>query len=96
MRGCPFTDATVGKIATSHNVSAAQVCVRWTLQRGAIAALGNPNRQLPAVLHKLHGCCVCPRERAWGPVLQVRGPPRRGPCALAQVEGGRSAWGTMS
>ena len=26
--------------ASAHSVSAAQVCVRWTLQRGAIAALG--------------------------------------------------------
>ena len=56
MRGCPFTDATVGKIATSHNVSAAQVCVRWTLQRGAIAALGKPNHRLTARLHKLVAC----------------------------------------
>ena len=27
-------------IAKAHSVGAAQVCVRWTLQRGAIAALG--------------------------------------------------------
>lgn len=40
MRGCPFTDPTVVKIAAAHGVGPAQVCVRWTLQRGAIAALG--------------------------------------------------------
>ena len=40
MRGCPFTDPHVAGIAKAHKVSAAQVCVRWTLQRGAIAALG--------------------------------------------------------
>jgi diketogulonate reductase-like aldo/keto reductase len=41
--GCPFSDARVGAIAAAHNVSVAQVCVRWTLQRGAIVAAGTGN-----------------------------------------------------
>eukprot|EP01050_Picozoa_sp_SAG11_P024415 SAG11_NODE_5187_length_1636_cov_1.497723_2_plen_326_part_01 len=40
MRGCPFSDKALGAIATKHSVSVAQVCVRWVLQRGCIAALG--------------------------------------------------------
>eukprot|EP01047_Picozoa_sp_COSAG01_P059726 COSAG01_NODE_7212_length_3303_cov_3.954432_2_plen_86_part_00 len=40
MRGCPLADARLLAIAADHAVSAAQVCVRWALQRGAIAALG--------------------------------------------------------
>jgi diketogulonate reductase-like aldo/keto reductase len=40
MRGCPFTDQHVNSIAQKHAVSTAQVCIRWVLQRGAIAALG--------------------------------------------------------
>ena len=40
MRGCPFKDEKAQAIATKHKVSVAQVCIRWTLQRGAIAAVG--------------------------------------------------------
>jgi len=40
MRGCPFTDPTVGAIAAAHNVSTAQVCLRWVLQRGCVVASG--------------------------------------------------------
>ena len=32
MRGCPFTDPKVTAIASAHSVTAAQICVRWTLQ----------------------------------------------------------------
>ena len=39
-RGCPFTDPAVLAIGKAHGVGAAQVCLRWTLQRGAIAAIG--------------------------------------------------------
>lgn len=39
-RGCPFTDPSVLAIGKAHGVGAAQVCIRWTLQRGAIAAIG--------------------------------------------------------
>ena len=38
--GCPFTDPTLLSMARTHNVSAAQICLRWTLQRGAIVAAG--------------------------------------------------------
>lgn len=33
MRRCPFTDPVMAKIAASHNVSVAQVCLRWILER---------------------------------------------------------------
>lgn len=39
-RGCPFTDPKVNAIGKAHGVGAAQVCLRWTLQKGAIAAIG--------------------------------------------------------
>jgi diketogulonate reductase-like aldo/keto reductase len=40
MKNCPFTDATVGKIATAHSVSTAQVCLRWILDKGCVMAVG--------------------------------------------------------
>lgn len=40
MRGCPFTDTQISAIATNHNVSTAQVCLRWVVQRGAVLASG--------------------------------------------------------
>merc|ERR1712203_1065387 len=42
-----FSDPTIGAIATSHNVSAAQVALRWIAQRGhTIAVLsGNKDHQ---------------------------------------------------
>jgi len=40
MRGCPFHDAQVQGIASAHNVSVSQVCLRWVLQKGAMMAVG--------------------------------------------------------
>jgi 2,5-diketo-D-gluconate reductase A len=40
VRGCPFGAPAVVKAAAAHHVSPAQVCLRWTLERGAIAAAG--------------------------------------------------------
>ena len=40
MRGCPFHNADVQKIAASHSVSVSQVCLRWVLQKGAAMAVG--------------------------------------------------------
>jgi len=40
MKGCPFSDPTVTSIADSHGVSAAQVCLRWTLEKDCIMATG--------------------------------------------------------
>ena len=40
MKGCPFSDARAQAIASKHGKSVAQVCLRWTLQRGAIVATG--------------------------------------------------------
>ena len=40
MKGCPFTDARVGSIATAHNVSVSQVCLRYVLERGCAMAVG--------------------------------------------------------
>ena len=51
MRGCPFSDASVGAIAKGHGVSVAQVCLRWVLQRGAVMAIGtgaNASKVRPA------------------------------------------------
>jgi 2,5-diketo-D-gluconate reductase A len=38
--GCPTDDPAVKAAAAAHAVSAAQVCVRWVLQRGAVIASG--------------------------------------------------------
>lgn len=40
MKGCPFTDAAVTAVAATHNVSAAQVCLRWMLEKQVIMATG--------------------------------------------------------
>ena len=40
MKGCPFSDPQLMQIATAHNVSAAQVCLRWVLERGCVSATG--------------------------------------------------------
>lgn len=40
MRGCPHSDATLNKIATAHGKSPFQVCVRYILDRGCVAAVG--------------------------------------------------------
>jgi len=40
MRGCPHTDATLNKIATAHGKSPYQVCIRYILDRGCVAAVG--------------------------------------------------------
>ena len=40
MKGCPFTNPAVTKIATAHQKSAAQICLRWVLERGCILATG--------------------------------------------------------
>jgi diketogulonate reductase-like aldo/keto reductase len=51
MSGCPFHDARLNAIATGHGMSAAQVCFRWTLQRGAIIATGTGHNATKAVQH---------------------------------------------
>ena len=40
MKGCPFDDATVQRVAGDHNVSVGQVCERYILQRGCAMAVG--------------------------------------------------------
>eukprot|EP00656_Telonema_subtile_P013360 TRINITY_DN16789_c0_g1_i3.p2 TRINITY_DN16789_c0_g1~~TRINITY_DN16789_c0_g1_i3.p2 ORF type:complete len:140 (-),score=41.74 TRINITY_DN16789_c0_g1_i3:141-560(-) len=40
LKGCPFTHPTVVGIAAAHSLSAAQLCLRWILQRGAVVATG--------------------------------------------------------
>ena len=40
MKNCPFSDATMMSIASGHNVSVAQVCLRWILERGCTLAVG--------------------------------------------------------
>jgi hypothetical protein len=40
MKYCPFKHPAVAKIATSHKVSTAQVCLRWVLDRGCVSATG--------------------------------------------------------
>lgn len=40
LRGCPFADKQLAAIASAHNKSASQVCLRWVLQKGAAIAAG--------------------------------------------------------
>lgn len=40
MKGCPFDDATVKSIASAYSKTAAQVCLRWALQRDLVVATG--------------------------------------------------------
>jgi hypothetical protein len=40
MKGCSFADSAVVAAAAHHKVTAAQVCIQWTLQRGVAMALG--------------------------------------------------------
>lgn len=40
MKGCPFDNAQAKSIAANHNVSVAQVCLRYILDRGAAIACG--------------------------------------------------------
>ena len=40
MRGCPFSDPRVQRVAAAHGVGASQVCLRWVLQTGAAMAVG--------------------------------------------------------
>lgn len=46
-KGSVFSNPTVGSIAKAHNVSAAQVAIRWIVQRGDILTVlsGNPAHQ---------------------------------------------------
>lgn len=37
---CPFTNPTMLQIARNHNVTVAQVCLRWILDRGCSLAVG--------------------------------------------------------
>jgi len=40
MHNCPFTDKRITSIAAAHNVSASQVCQRYTLDKGVAMAVG--------------------------------------------------------
>jgi len=40
MKNCPFDDTSMKAIAAAHNVSVAQVCLRWILERGCTLAVG--------------------------------------------------------
>ena len=42
-RGAPLSDARVKRIAATHNVSAAQVVLKWSLQRGVAVVTGTDN-----------------------------------------------------
>eukprot|EP01051_Picozoa_sp_SAG22_P000150 SAG22_NODE_3_length_48349_cov_158.681180_11_plen_137_part_00 len=47
MKHCPFTDPTILKVAKAHSVSAAQVCLRWILDRESrVHARGRRTRRL--------------------------------------------------
>lgn len=43
MKNCPFNNAELVKIGAAHNVSTAQVCLRWILDRGCTIAVGTGN-----------------------------------------------------
>jgi len=40
MKGCPFDNKDLISIAAAHKVSAAQVCLRWVLEKGCMIASG--------------------------------------------------------
>merc|ERR1712070_1221002 len=40
MKGCAFTDSRVTSAAAAHNITAAQVCLRYILDKGATIAVG--------------------------------------------------------
>ena len=40
MKNCPFDDTSMKAIAAAHNVTVAQVCLRWILERGCTLAVG--------------------------------------------------------
>lgn len=40
MKACPFTDSRITSMASSHNVTAAQVCLRYVLDKGVVLAVG--------------------------------------------------------
>eukprot|EP01065_Artemidia_motanka_P019317 TRINITY_DN2291_c3_g1_i1.p1 TRINITY_DN2291_c3_g1~~TRINITY_DN2291_c3_g1_i1.p1 ORF type:complete len:289 (+),score=113.83 TRINITY_DN2291_c3_g1_i1:60-869(+) len=40
MKGCDFSNPTITSIAANHGKSAAQVCLRYILDRGCVAAVG--------------------------------------------------------
>ena len=40
LKGCPWDDSETAAIATSHNKTVAQVCLRWALQFGGAVAAG--------------------------------------------------------
>merc|ERR1719231_1049029 len=40
MKHCPLTDPALMRIAQGHNVTTAQVCLRWILDRGCTIAVG--------------------------------------------------------
>jgi len=56
MKGCPSTDATVTAIAAAHGVSPYQICLRFILDRGCVAATGtgkNPDHVTPEAVEDL-------------------------------------------
>jgi len=51
LKGCPFSDSHLGTIAAKHDKSVAQVCLRWTLQRGAVVAAGTGHNATSAAAY---------------------------------------------
>ena len=43
MKGCNFTNPTIMNIAKSRNVSIAQVCLRYVIDRKCVLAVGTGN-----------------------------------------------------
>lgn len=46
--GCPMSDTKVSAIAKAHGKTAAQICLRWVLQQGAIIASGTGSKKVEA------------------------------------------------
>merc|ERR1719409_296804 len=49
MRGCPHSDATLNKIAQAHGKSPYQVCIRYILDRGCVAAVGTGSDKVKSI-----------------------------------------------
>jgi len=43
LKGCPTTDTRVKTIASAHNKTTFQICIRWVLERGCVVAAGTGN-----------------------------------------------------
>jgi 2,5-diketo-D-gluconate reductase A len=71
MRGCPFSDPSLGAIAKSLKVSPAQVCLRWALQRGATIASGTGSNATTAASYAKENLAIFDFELSAGDMTKL-------------------------